>query len=608
MAEAQESREAQVESLVAIDIGSVNTKAVLIARVEGAYRFIARAESATTTEAPWSDAAIGVRHAMEKLAAASGRPLLDERGDLIVPERADGGGVDACAVTASAAQPLRVVVAGLAGEWSLDSLRRAALGTYTTLETEIALSGDDRRAGKSITDDRIQRIYDARPDVVCVAGGTDTGAEAPVLDMADAALVAAQFLGEAGEKPRILFAGNASLKPRVAAIIGDQAELLQIDNVRPSLDVENIGPAQTELEVMYATHKMSRIPGIGTVSSWSTFPVLPTARAIGHIAQYFSATQSDRGALAVDTGGSTTTVAAAFDGQLYMTLRSDVGTSFGGARFVREVGWKNIARWLDFETTEGEILERVVNKELHPNTIPQDTKELYIEQAIAREALRAAIRAARSGWPSSAPRFSDTTVPLFEPIIGSGGVLARAPLPGQAALLMLDAIEPAGVTTLALDVYGLCSALGAAAMAQPLASVQALEQGGLLVLAKVVAPISLFRVRPGEVVMTIRLNYEGGGTVEEEVKAGSLSLLPLGPGQKAVMHIRPRAGIDIGRGPGRGGRPLEVEGSALGVLVDARGRPLTLPADARQRTKLIGSWLWDVGAPISSPEDSGQNV
>jgi hypothetical protein len=281
-----------------------------------------------------------------------------------------------------------------------------------------------------------------------------------------------------------------------------------------------------------------------------------------------------------------------------MTLRSDVGTSFGGVRFVRDVGWKAVARWLDFEVTEGDILERVVNKELKPNTIPQDTQELYIEQAIAREALRAAIRTARSGWPSGAPRFSDSTVPLFEPIIGSGGVLSRAPLPGQAALLMLDA----------MDVYGLCSALGAAAMAQPLASVQALEQGGLLALAKVVAPVSLFRMRLGEVVMTVRLNYDSGGTVEEEVKAGSLSLLPLSPGQKAVMHLRPRPGIDIGRGPGRGGKPMEIEGSALGVLIDARGRPLFLPADAKQRMKLIASWLWDVGAPTNWDKDSSSNV
>jgi hypothetical protein len=185
-------------------------------------------------------------------------------------------------------------------------------------------------------------------------------------------------------------------------------------------------------------------------------------------------------------------------------------------------------------------------------------------------------------------------VPLFQPIIGSGGALSRAPRPGQAALLLLDAVEPVGVTTLALDVYGLGTALGAAAMAQPLAAVQALEQGGLLNLATVVAPVG--RMRAGEVALNVKLAYDGGGTIEDDVKAGSLSLLPLSPGQKAVMHLRPRVGVDIGRGPGRGGRPIEIQGSALGLIVDARGRPLTLPADSQRRLNVVKSWLWDVGA------------
>ncbi len=588
-------QEAKVDSVVAIDIGTVNTTAVLLARVEGVYRFIARAESATTTEAPWSDAAIGARHALERLAGAAGRPLLDDRGDLLVPERPDGGGVDACVVTASAGPPLRVVLAGLAGEWSLESLRHAALGTYTLLESEIALSGSRQRGSRSVADDRIQRIYDARPDVVCVAGGTDGGAERPVLELVEAARVAARFLQETGHKPRILFAGNANLKPRVAELVAGQAELLQIDNVRPSLDVANVGPAQTELEVMYAQHKMGNVPGLSTITAWSAFPALPSARAFGHVAQYLSTEDTKTGVLSVDVGGSTTSIAAAFNGQLYMTLRSDVGASFG-TRFLRETGWDKIARWLDFEVTEGDIRAFVINKELRPNTIPENLDELQIEQAIAREAARAALRTARSGWPSNAPRFSDSGVPLFQPIIGCGGALARAPRPGQAALLMLDAIEPVGVTTLVLDVYGLGTALGAAAMAQPLAAVQALQQGGLLSLATVVAPVGAFRARGGEVVMNVKLEYESGGTIQDDVRAGSLSVLPLSPGQKAVMRLRPRTGIDVGRGPGRGGKPIEIQGSALGLVVDARGRPLALPSDPRRRRDVVRGWLWDVGA------------
>lgn len=586
-------QEVQIGSLIAIDVGSVNTKAVLVTQVEGVYRFIARADSATTMEAPWADVTIGVRHALEKLADAVGRKLLDERGDLIVPEQPEGG-VDACVVTASSARPLRVVLAGLAGEWSLESLRRAAMGTYVILEDEISFTGRGKTDGRSDSEDRIQRMYEARPDVICIAGGTDGGASRPVLELVEAASWAARLM-KAEDKPRIVYAGNSNLRRRIAEIVGEQAELLVAEsNVRPELDVENIGAAQTELEVVYATHKMKNIPGYPTLDTWTGYPMLPSARAFGHVVQYLSANDPKHGVLGVDIGASTTTIAAAFDGQLYMTLRSDMGTSFGGQRLLRNAGWKRIARWLDFEVTEGELIEFAINKELHPITIPADVRELHIEQAFAREMIRATLRSSRGGWPSTATRVGDSDVPIFSPIIGSGGVLARAPRVGQAALVMLDALELVGQSSLVLDVYGLGVALGAMAMAEPLASVQAIDQSGLVMMAHVVAPIG--RMRSGDVAMTLKLEYEEGGTIEDEVKAGSLSVLPLSPGQKAIMHLQPRAGVDVGFGVGRGGSPTEIRGSALGLIIDARGRPLSLPANLEQRIELVKSWLWDMGA------------
>ena len=57
---------------------------------------------------------------------------------------------------------------------------------------------------------------------------------------------------------------------------------------------------------------------------------------------------------------------------------------------------------------------------------------------------------------------------MFERIVGAGAVIAKATRPGQAALLLLDALEPIGVFELLLDVYGLMPALGAAAIASSL--------------------------------------------------------------------------------------------------------------------------------------------
>ena len=104
----------------------------------------------------------------------------------------------------------------------------------------------------------------------------------------------------------------------------------------------------------------------------------------------------------------------------------------------------------------------------------------------------------------------------------------------------------------------------------------------------------------GETILSLRMKYQNGGDLEVEVAAGSLEVLPLPPGQKATLELKPRrSNIDVGRGgPGKGGRPIEVQGGLVGLVVDARGRPLvaSLPSVAEKRRERVQQWLWDMGA------------
>ena len=588
--------EHRIESILAIDIGSVLTKTTLLARVEGIYRFVGRGEAPSTVEPPWLDTIAGVDHALEQLTDVTHRKVLDEHGRLITPERPDGAGVDACMFTISAAGPLKLVLIGLSADLSVSSLQRAAASTYTQVTDVLTRAGglDGQSVERLTQEDRVRRIYRARPDVVCVVGGTDGGADTPVLEMVESVAMASTLLGEA-QRPRILFAGNARLRPQVAEIVGAEAELQVSDNVRPRVDVESIGPAQAELEAMYQAIKVAQLPGFTDLKSWSKLPVLPTARAIAHVVQYLSLEDTRKGTLGVDVGAACTTIAAAKAGQVQVFVRSDLGTALSARDVRRACGLEAITRWLPFEPSIGEIESLITEKELHPASVPQDSRELLIEQAIARQALRAALAQARTGWPAEWSGPYPTLLPYLEPILASGSVLGRAPRPGQAALMLLDAIEPIGVTTLVLDRGGLLPALGACALAQPLVTVQSLDAGGLLTLGTVVTPVG--RARWGETILGVRMKYQTGGDLEVEVAAGSLEVLPLPPGQKAVLDLRPRRNIDVGRGgPGRGGKAVEVHGGLVGLVIDARGRPLALPSDADKRRERIQQWLWDMGA------------
>ena len=67
--------ETHIESILAIDIGAVLTKAILVARIEGAYRFVGHGEAPSTVEPPWLDVIAGVDHALEHLAAVTRRSV-----------------------------------------------------------------------------------------------------------------------------------------------------------------------------------------------------------------------------------------------------------------------------------------------------------------------------------------------------------------------------------------------------------------------------------------------------------------------------------------------------------------------------------------------------
>ena len=40
---------------------------------------------------------------------------------------------------------------------------------------------------------------------------------------------------------------------------------------------------------------------------------------------------------------------------------------------------------------------------------------------------------------------------------------------------------------------------------------------------------------------------------------------------------------------------LTITGGVLGVIIDARGRPIALPRPADQRQELVKQWTWKMG-------------
>jgi len=122
--------------------------------------------------------------------------------------------------------------------------------------------------------------------------------------------------------------------------------------------------------------------------------------------------------------------------------------------------------------------------------------------------------------------------------------------------------------------------------------VQVLDSGVLQNLGTVISVVS--RVAYGNPILRARLTLADNSETRVEVKQGSLEMLPLAAGQSAKLTVQPLHRAEAGFGPGRA-QTVTVSGGALGVVIDARGRPLQLSNDAVRRRELFKKWLWTLG-------------
>ena len=146
--------------------------------------------------------------------------------------------------------------------------------------------------------------------------------------------------------------------------------------------------------------------------------------------------------------------------------------------------------------------------------------------------LRLALVEARRNFPAEARLVKNDLMPVFEPILAGGGAVGDAPTPGQSLLLLLDAIQPVGITSIILDQNNLLPLLGAAAEFNQLLPVQVLESGAFLSLGTIVSVIS--SASHGLPVLRARLTYEDGTEARVEVRLGGLEILPLATGRSGT--------------------------------------------------------------------------
>jgi uncharacterized protein (TIGR01319 family) len=585
-----------IRAIVATDCGSTTTKAILIKLVDGEYRLIVRGEAPTTVEAPFEDVTRGVLNAIREVEELSGHEVLD--GESIIHPN-DGGnrGVDLYLSTSSAGGGLQMMVAGVVKSMTAESAQRAALGAGAIV-MDVLASNDGR-----LPHEQIERIRHLRPDMILLSGGVDGGTITHVVELG-------QIISAADPKPRlgigfnlpIIYAGNKDARPEVAKLLDEKTSLFQVENLRPVLERENLGPAREKIHDLFMEHVMAQAPGYDKLMDWTDAPIMPTPGAVGSIIETIAKRQ-DIEVVGVDIGGATTDVFSVFQETFNRTVSANLGMSYSVSNVLAETGVDNVMRWVPFKLPELDVRNRIKNKMIRPTTVPQTLEDLKVEQAIAWEALRLAFEQHKSfavslkgvqqertisdAFSQSASGGTLVNMMDLDLLVGSGGVLSHAPRRQQAAMMLIDGFMPEGVTRLAVDSIFMMPQLGVLAAVHERAATEVFEKDCLIHLGALVAPVG--SGQEGKPCVRLEAAFPGGRAVADDIPYGDMRVYPLGVGESVTAKLTPSRGFDVGAGAGR---VLEttLTGGVVGLMVDARGRPFKLPTDEHQRVEKLAKW------------------
>ena len=629
-----------IRRIVATDCGSTTTKAILIEKKgeSGEYRLVARGEAPTTVERPFEDVTLGVLNSITELEEITettvpagfetGRRHLIRDGKVWrqfkngvqdksgINTSLDGS--DLYVSTSSAGGGLQMMVAGVVKAMSAESAERAALGAGAILMDTLAV--DDGRKDYQ----KVERLRQLRPDIILMSGGTDGGTTKHLTELAE-------VIRRADPKPRfgdmklpIIYAGNVDARDSVKNVLGDGIAMQIVDNLRPTLDRENLGPAREEIHEMFLEHVMQQAPGYSKLLEWTSEEVMATPNAVGKLLKEYAENEGIN-VLGVDIGGATTDVFSVFQApsgeRIYnRTVSANLGMSYSICNVLKESGVENIARWLPFEIDPAEVRNRLRNKMIRPTTIPQTYEDLLIEHAVSREALRLAFHHHKSlargltgvqqqrgvGDIFDQQGTGQTLVKMLEldMIIGSGGVLSHAPKRAQSALMMMDAYQPEGITMLTVDSIFMMPHLGVLSEHLYEAAKQVFERDCIVRIGTCVAPVGTGK--DGEPCVTVR-----GPGIDVAVPFGEIRVIPFEPKPGDEIVVEPARNFDVGGGKGKAVTARlfdEAKGSRnqttnlidgqVGIIVDARGRPFQIDFNSPGRVQKLRGYLQALNLPV----------
>ncbi|MBM4401706.1 MAG: hypothetical protein FJ044_00480 [Candidatus Cloacimonetes bacterium] len=274
-------------------------------------------------------------------------------------------------------------------------------------------------------------------------------------------------------------------------------------------------------------------------------------------------TSGDCDCLAIDLGSKKTYVGEGSFGRVKFQ-KYELGVGERVMEVLKDGSTDGIARFLSSPWKFADIENHLGQISLYPGIVPATADYLELTQSAARAVL--------------ANQQSTINGQQFTKVFLSGAVFGKAPELGQALLTFLDGLEPEGAFQVFIDQKLLFIALGALASTtnhQLPTTYQFTNLGSVFVLSH--------QHPEGVTIASLDLDLGLDEKLEVEVKSGEILRMPFSEESFGVVKLGLRSGVEVAGGK----QKLKVEGGTLGLVIDARGRPLPkIPLNEEGRQKL----------------------
>lgn len=562
-------------SVLGIKIDSQTTRLFLFDIVGGKYALLATSEAASTYKAPFFDIREGLFKAIDHLQLITGRYLVDNEFNLIVPGQDDGNGIDAVSISYGFLDEVSIIPAGLLEEVSIESNQNLLQMTHLAILDSIKLN-DSRSLDEIFTS-----IHNNHPDLFLLSGGTFNGAIKPVLRLVEIILFCTQHL-KPSEMPEIIFAGNSKLIKKLEEISKDYPIKIHVtDNLRPSMEVENLTPALNSINDISYKLLIKKIPGLEYIFSHSLSQPIPYSQGIGTMVNFLSNLnpQKSENVLLIDFNKEMIIVAGNKKTQTKITKKKNLLMG-GPEEFLENTQISEIVKWINTEVEVEYLRDYISNKSIHPNSIPENKEELLIEKNILKYLLNDAY--------TEYKKYSGFNHNTIQQILVNGDYVSPYFSNEELILFLLDTIQPIGITNLFLDQHGILPVLGSIANNNTILPIHLLDSNAISLLAKVFSIPSKTQVDTP--LLNLWIEFEDGTKLEETIVNGSINNLPATAGQKVKLYAEVIGNSQLKSvfKPFENG--IMVQGGNVGIVFDTRSRPLVIPKSNSERIALLNKW------------------